>query len=131
MAEKDKVRYQNEMKDYTPPKGTGSKLSKKNSKGKKDPNAPKRPMTAFMLYSNATRAKVKADNPGISFGDVVSTSLWSYLPLYDLPLFGLDFSLTLYTPMTWRIFLGKETGWKFQESVCGRTGKVRGAQQER
>ena len=110
MAEKDKVRYQNEMKDYTPPKGTGSTLSKKNSKGKKDPNAPKRPMTAFMLYSNATRAKVKADNPGISFGDVVSTSLWSYLPLYDLPLFGLDSSLTLYTPMTRRIILGKKTG---------------------
>ena len=72
MAKKDKMRYQEEMKNYTPPKGLGSTLSKKNSKGKKDPNAPKRPMTAFMLFSNATRAKMKEDNPGISFGEVVS-----------------------------------------------------------
>ena len=37
MAKTDKVRYDREMKTYTPPKGT--KLGKK----KKDPNAPKRP----------------------------------------------------------------------------------------
>ena len=72
MAKKDKMRYEEEMKNYTPPKGLGSPLSKKNSKGKKDPNAPKRPMTAFMLFSNATRAKMKEENPGISFGEVVS-----------------------------------------------------------
>ena len=78
MAKKDKVRYQEEMKNYTPPKGLDSTVSKKNSKAKKDPNAPKRPMTAFMLFSNATRAKMKEDNPGISFGDVVSLILVRY-----------------------------------------------------
>ena len=34
--------------------------------------APKKPMTAFMLFSNANRAKVKAENPGITFGELVS-----------------------------------------------------------
>ena len=39
MAEKDRVRYEREMKNYVPPAGD----SKKGKKRKKDPNAPKRP----------------------------------------------------------------------------------------
>ena len=39
MAEKDKIRYEREMKNYVPPPGEGKKGKKK----KKDPNAPKRP----------------------------------------------------------------------------------------
>lgn len=72
MAVKDKARYQEEMKDYTPPKGLAGAATKggKQGKPKKDPNAPKRAMTAFMLFSNASRAKVKEDNPGISFGEL-------------------------------------------------------------
>ena len=37
MAEKDRIRYEREMKNYVPPPGT------KKTKKKKDPNAPKRP----------------------------------------------------------------------------------------
>lgn len=37
MAKNDKVRYDQEMKSYIPPKGS------KPMKKKKDPNAPKRP----------------------------------------------------------------------------------------
>ena len=33
----------------------------------KDPNAPKRPMSAYMLFANAKRAEIKAANPGILF----------------------------------------------------------------
>jgi hypothetical protein len=58
------------MKSYTPPKGSSS--PKKAAKAKKDPNAPKKPMTSFMLYSNALRPKIKAKNPDASFGDIVS-----------------------------------------------------------
>jgi len=72
MAAKDKARYDVAMKDYTPPKGSINTPAKKGGKKTKDPNAPKRPMTAYMLYANAIRNKVKEDNPGISFGDVVS-----------------------------------------------------------
>ena len=38
MAEKDRIRYEREMKHYIPPAGDAKK-----KKRKKDPNAPKRP----------------------------------------------------------------------------------------
>ena len=36
----------------------------------KDPNAPKRPMSAYMLWLNASREKIKSDHPGISVTDL-------------------------------------------------------------
>lgn len=45
---------------------------KKKRKAKKDPNKPKRNMSAFFLYSNANRARIKEENEGIGFGEVVS-----------------------------------------------------------
>lgn len=67
-AEKDKMRYQEEMKHYVaPPEPAGSKKGKKK---KKDPNAPKRNMSAFFLYSCANRAQVKDSNPEAKFGDI-------------------------------------------------------------
>lgn len=39
-------------------------------KKKKDPNAPKRGMSAFMIYANEVRNEVKNDNPGITFGEL-------------------------------------------------------------
>ena len=36
----------------------------KKKRKKKDPNAPKGALSAFMYFSNATREKVKSDNPG-------------------------------------------------------------------
>jgi hypothetical protein len=68
-AEGDKVRYQDEMKDYVPtadPDG-GKKGSKK---AKKDPDAPKRNMSAYFLYSIDARPSVKEQNPDASFGDI-------------------------------------------------------------
>ncbi|XP_069485098.1 FACT complex subunit SSRP1 isoform X1 [Ambystoma mexicanum] len=48
------------------------KPRKKPSEGKKtkDPNAPKRPMSAYMIWLNASREKIKSDNPGISIIDL-------------------------------------------------------------
>ena len=48
-------------------------VKKKRGKNGKDPNKPKRNMSAFFLYSNANRARIKEENPGIKFGRVVST----------------------------------------------------------
>jgi hypothetical protein len=67
-AEQDKMRYQEEMKHYIPAEDpTGGKKGKKQ---KKDPNAPKRNMSAYFLYSIAARPTVKSDNPEASFGDI-------------------------------------------------------------
>ena len=67
-ADQDKVRYQNEMKHYVP--GNDPNTGKKGKKQKKDPNAPKRGMSAYFLFSIDARPKVKADNPDASFGDI-------------------------------------------------------------
>ncbi len=45
---------------------------RRKKKAKKDPNRPKRNMSAFFLYSNANRERVKAENPESKFGDIVS-----------------------------------------------------------
>ena len=42
----------------------------KRKKAKKDPNAPKRNMSAYFLYSMAARADAKKENPDASFGDI-------------------------------------------------------------
>lgn len=42
----------------------------KKARKKKDKNAPKRGMSAFMFFSQDQRESVKADNPGIAFGEV-------------------------------------------------------------
>jgi len=65
-AEADKLRYQEEMKDYVPMEEPGGKRKKP----KKDPNAPKRNMSAYFLYSMFARPKVKEENPDASFGDI-------------------------------------------------------------
>ena len=46
--QKDKQRYEREMAHYVPQDGF---QKGKRQKRKKDPNAPKRPQTAFFVYS--------------------------------------------------------------------------------
>ncbi|KAL6756819.1 hypothetical protein V8C86DRAFT_1789455 [Haematococcus lacustris] len=42
----------------------------KKPRKKKDPNAPKGALSAFMYFSNANRDKIKAQHPGVKFGEV-------------------------------------------------------------
>ena len=42
----------------------------KKEKKKKDPNAPKRPRSAFLYYSGKQRPNVKKENPSATFADV-------------------------------------------------------------
>lgn len=65
MAKNDKRRYDQEMKSYVSPAG-----AKKGKKKKKDPNAPKKPPSAFLIFTSEHREKIKADNPGISITDI-------------------------------------------------------------
>lgn len=43
---------------------------KKTQRKKKDPNAPKRALSAYMFFANENRDIVRAENPGITFGQV-------------------------------------------------------------
>jgi hypothetical protein len=58
------------MTHYTPPDDFDYGGGKKAKKAKKDPNAPKRNMSAYFLYSVANRSDVKTNNPDASFGDI-------------------------------------------------------------
>lgn len=73
-AESDKARYLHELASYIPPPGYDPKgdaivnavATKGGRKGKpeKDVNAPKRNMSAYLLYQNALRDQFKRENPG-------------------------------------------------------------------
>ncbi|XP_044152805.1 FACT complex subunit SSRP1 isoform X1 [Bufo gargarizans] len=54
------------------PKIVKERKPRKKAEGKKakDPAAPKRPMSAYMLWLNASREKIKSENPGISITDL-------------------------------------------------------------
>lgn len=66
MAEKDKSRYEKEMKGWVPPKGEKGKKRKR----VKDPNAPKRALSAFFWFCNDERPRVKEIMPESSVGDI-------------------------------------------------------------
>jgi structure-specific recognition protein 1 len=88
-SKKKKNRSEQEDSDEEAPKKKKKKASpsspkrspKKQGKKKKDPNAPKRAMTAYILYGNAVRTKLKAENPDISFGDLTRRIVTDYKAL--------------------------------------------------
>ena len=87
-AEADKARFLHELSNYVPPPGYDVKgdattplvthtSTKRRSGGitsaiktTRDPNAPKRNMSAYLLYQNCMREQFKAHNPGMTFGQV-------------------------------------------------------------
>lgn len=56
---------------YESEEETAPTKGRRTKKGK-DPNKPKRNMSAFFLYSNAHRDRIKQQNPDIKFGQIVS-----------------------------------------------------------
>ncbi|PAA65504.1 hypothetical protein BOX15_Mlig020067g1, partial [Macrostomum lignano] len=66
MAARDKERFNREMKSYVPADGGKGRKRKK----QKDPNQPKRPLSAFFLFCQDERPKVQAANPTWRVGDV-------------------------------------------------------------
>jgi hypothetical protein len=69
VAAKDKERYMVEKASYTGPWQIPYK------RVKKDPSAPKRPMSAFLLFSQGRRRKVKEENPGVRKNTEISRLL--------------------------------------------------------
>lgn len=77
MAATDRQRYEREMENYTPPSDdsdsdsdSDSDVPKRKKRKKKDPNAPKRASSAYMFFVKENRAKVKEENPDLSFGEL-------------------------------------------------------------
>lgn len=66
MAEKDKKRWEAEMSTYVPADGGRGKGGRK----KKDPNAPKRALSAFFHFCNDERPKVKAELGEATVGEI-------------------------------------------------------------
>ena len=60
LAEKDKVRFQNEMKSYTPPENSETEKEVKE----------KRPLTAYLYYYNTVRKRIASEMTGQSSKDV-------------------------------------------------------------
>ncbi|XP_013396137.1 high mobility group protein B2-like [Lingula anatina] len=69
MAEKDKARYEREMAKYVPPPGESGGKGKKR-KQKKDPNAPKRGMSAFFFFCAQERPALRAQFPDLGVGEI-------------------------------------------------------------
>ncbi|EHB15295.1 High mobility group protein B1 [Heterocephalus glaber] len=80
MAKADKARYEREMKTYIPPKGETKKKFK-------DPNAPKRPPSAFLLFCSEYHPKIKGGHPRLSNGDVAKKlgEMWNNNAADDKP----------------------------------------------
>lgn len=71
LAEDDKKRYDEEMKDFVPTGGGGRRGRRvRGARKPKDPNKPKRALSAFFYYANEERPRVRAANPDFSVGEV-------------------------------------------------------------
>jgi high mobility group protein B1 len=71
-AEKDKLRYKVELAMYS---GPFTMPNFDNNGPKKDPSAPKRPMSAFLDYSKAFRGQVISENPHVTDNKEISKIL--------------------------------------------------------
>ena len=75
-ADEDKARYLQELAEYVPPPGYDAKgdsviqfpaaSGRRKNKKERDPNAPKRAKSAYLLYQNAMRDQFRTENPGMT-----------------------------------------------------------------
>jgi structure-specific recognition protein 1 len=79
-----KQKKEKKEKAIASPEGEDGKKPRK-KRAKKDKNAPKKGMSAFMLFSQDKREQVKTDNPGIVFTDVAKKlgELWKGMGAED------------------------------------------------
>lgn len=78
MARKDKARYEIEKAEYQGP----WTVPIDGRRRKKDPSAPKRPMSAFLAFAKNRRAIIKRENPGFSNSDIsrALSRMWKEAP---------------------------------------------------
>lgn len=58
------------------------KKKPKKEKKPKDPDAPKRPPSAYILFQNDVREKIRSQNPGMAYKDILAviSEQWKSLP---------------------------------------------------
>lgn len=64
--QKERKVYLEKMEDYVAPPG----CKPVKSKPTKDPNAPKKPLTAYFAWMNENRARIKEENPDAGLGEI-------------------------------------------------------------
>jgi hypothetical protein len=83
LAAKDKIRYQKEAAAYKEehPESSDEEERPAKKRKKKDPNAPKKPCSAFFHFSKKMRPRIKEENPTASFGQLgkIIGEQWSKL----------------------------------------------------
>jgi hypothetical protein len=80
MAARDKARFEYEKANYN-----GRWKVPRNEKPHKDPRAPKRPITAFLAFSNHYRESVRAKNPGMKTTGIskILAHMWRDAPIEE------------------------------------------------
>ncbi|PPQ99794.1 hypothetical protein CVT26_009171 [Gymnopilus dilepis] len=66
---------------FSPEDGDGTKKRKRNTKPK-DPNAPKRPASSYILFQNEVRKQLKKDNPDLTNAELLAliAEQWKQMP---------------------------------------------------
>jgi hypothetical protein len=79
LAAADKKRYLEEKEDYVP---DPSFESGRGTRKKKDPNAPKRPLSAYFFFCNEIRNEVRTANPNKKVTEIAQllAERWRALP---------------------------------------------------
>merc|ERR1712048_391553 len=82
MQKEAKEKYDIEYAEYLktkPASEDDSADERPAKKKKKDPNAPKKPMTAYFLFMNEKRESIKRDNPDAGVSDIgkIAAEMWS------------------------------------------------------
>lgn len=81
-SEKDRKRHEAEMKNYVPPQSDSDSdddaPKKKKHKKSKDPNAPKRPTSAYFYFAADQRPALKKENPSLTITEQATKigALW-------------------------------------------------------
>lgn len=70
LAFEDKQRYADEVKSLGPAAASTGRRRRRRSRKERDPNKPKRALSAFFYYAKDERSKVRANNPDFSVGEV-------------------------------------------------------------
>jgi hypothetical protein len=70
LAAEDAQRYRDEKAVYVPPPKFNRQVTTKNGKKKKDPNAPKRGMSAYLYFCQAYRPQFMKRHPGQKITDI-------------------------------------------------------------